>query len=360
MSVPPVLITIVAPTFGVILSNIMYMTPFTAVIAARRTKQIGDLNPIPFVATMISCTGWTIYGCMKRDYFIYFGNALGVVLGLFYTISLLPLVAKKADESKISTIHNVMEILIIASVFFWTTMAMIGSIVYGESVADRANANQFIGAIATSFSLIYYMSPLSTMGRIIKERDSSSIYYPLVVANLCNSFMWVVYGFLGTGDIMVYGPSGVGFLLSVFQMLLIIVFHKRHDKELAHVNHMTFSIHYFDRKSPAAVSLAKEALASAVTTKMNSAEAELVLKSETFKLANVDNAYVALENGEGESEASSFFSGSAGIKVNASEKGKAASLPVDTVTHSSVGNPLQSSSRLSSVNTISDAATPKI
>ena len=39
-----------------------------------------------------------MYGCMKRDYFIFWGNMPGLVLGLFYAVSVLPFLCKKVQN----------------------------------------------------------------------------------------------------------------------------------------------------------------------------------------------------------------------------------------------------------------------
>jgi solute carrier family 50 protein (sugar transporter) len=41
---------------------------------------------------------------------------------------------------------------------------------------------------------IYYIAPLTSLVQVLKERDSSSIYWPLSLANLANAMLWMVYG----------------------------------------------------------------------------------------------------------------------------------------------------------------------
>ena len=50
--------------------------------------------------------GWSMYGCMKRDYFIFWGNMPGLVLGLFYAISVLPFLCKKVQSRPKITINT--------------------------------------------------------------------------------------------------------------------------------------------------------------------------------------------------------------------------------------------------------------
>jgi hypothetical protein len=41
---------------------------------------------------------------------------------------------------------------------------------------------------------LYYIAPLTSLFKVLKERDSSSIYWPLSLANLANAMLWMVYG----------------------------------------------------------------------------------------------------------------------------------------------------------------------
>ena len=50
-----------------------------------------------FCFTIIVTTGWTIYACMKKDYFIFWANMPGLVLGLYYCLSILPFLSKKVN-----------------------------------------------------------------------------------------------------------------------------------------------------------------------------------------------------------------------------------------------------------------------
>lgn len=50
------------------------------------------------------------------------------------------------------------------------------------------------GSTAVALLCIYYVAPLSTLLQVLRERDSSSIYWPLSLMNLVNAVLWTVYG----------------------------------------------------------------------------------------------------------------------------------------------------------------------
>jgi solute carrier family 50 protein (sugar transporter) len=54
---------------------------------------------------------------------------------------------------------------------------------------------------------IYYMAPLSSLLQVLRERDSSSIYWPLSLTNLVNAALWFVYGMVRAGSTAADRPS---------------------------------------------------------------------------------------------------------------------------------------------------------
>lgn len=46
-----------------------------------------DLNPLPFTTLTANCVGWVAYSFVTDDALVYWPNALGFLLGMFYTFS---------------------------------------------------------------------------------------------------------------------------------------------------------------------------------------------------------------------------------------------------------------------------------
>ncbi len=47
---------------------------------------IQELNPLPMVAIWANCTAWLVYAYMKADYYVFFANEPGLLLGIYMTI----------------------------------------------------------------------------------------------------------------------------------------------------------------------------------------------------------------------------------------------------------------------------------
>eukprot|EP01038_Epipyxis_sp_PR26KG_P009753 gene9753-13120_t len=220
------------PALGVAICTGMWLSPWSAVMQCRNSRDMDSLNPLPFVATVFNCLGWTIYGCQKQDYFLFWANCPGVVLGMYYSIISLTILAKKTAEEEFSFQYLLVERLLLFAQFFWCLMAMISSTVFTKYIDPLAESEALIGTLSMIFSLGYYGAPLSTMAQVIQSRDSSSLYPPLILTNLINATLWTCYGFFGTGDLNLYVPNGIGGLLAISQLTLYFIYRKEGSKTI--------------------------------------------------------------------------------------------------------------------------------
>jgi hypothetical protein len=50
------------------------------------------------------------------------------------------------------------------------------------------------GSTAVGVLAIYYAAPLTTVAKVVAERDSSSLHWPLCSMNTVNGLLWFAYG----------------------------------------------------------------------------------------------------------------------------------------------------------------------
>eukprot|EP01025_Chloroclados_australasicus_P044895 TRINITY_DN4892_c0_g1_i6.p3 TRINITY_DN4892_c0_g1~~TRINITY_DN4892_c0_g1_i6.p3 ORF type:complete len:129 (-),score=5.04 TRINITY_DN4892_c0_g1_i6:201-587(-) len=93
---------LVAPSLGAILANIMFASPLSAVLHVRRTQQLGDLNPLPFPVITANCVGWLIYSVTTQNPFLFGGNILGTLLGIYYTLTTIVYATPKVRDLMIA------------------------------------------------------------------------------------------------------------------------------------------------------------------------------------------------------------------------------------------------------------------
>lgn len=201
----------IAPKLGTVIANVMFLTSVPPVLEARKNKALGDLNPIPFAVIVGNCAAWVAYGLLTSNPYILISNGPGVILGLFYTMTAVRL----ADEKTKGTVETLL--LIFMGVLLGS--GMVSSLV----LKDMAARTSLAGYIANAIVFLYYGSPLSTLGQVLKEKSSASLYAPLIGVNVLNGGFWTGYG-MAVKDMYVAIPNGVGVILGAIQLFFCAIF----------------------------------------------------------------------------------------------------------------------------------------
>lgn len=146
----------------------------SAVLEARNKQNLGDLNPIMFPAITMNCIGWTMYGVMRNDYYIYLANSPGIPLGLFFSISSLQLLTLNVakEDRKSRSVRTLIELILVLGVSFWLLLALISGLVVSS---HKVIADRIVGIASCIFAIAFYAAPLSTMVEVIKTRDASRL-----------------------------------------------------------------------------------------------------------------------------------------------------------------------------------------
>ena len=115
----------------------------------------------------------------------------------------------------------------LASDFFFPSFLLVVSrptagmsYVFSENMATPIQLN---GTVAMLVNILLYASPLSTIGLVIKTRNSASIFLPWTFAALGCSFTWFLYG-VATKQVPVIVPHSFGLVLNLLQLVLRLIF----------------------------------------------------------------------------------------------------------------------------------------
>lgn len=202
-----------APLMGGIISATMFIAPMPAVLKAQKNKQVGDLNLSPYPAQCGNCAAWLSYGALLNNYWIMAPNVIGLATGLFFTSTGYALGNASQKSTLMRSFVSYMGVIALA-----LACALQGVF----SIA----ANEVMGRMGISLLMIYYLSPLSTIAKVVKDKDSSSIDAALTVVGVFNGLFWGSYG-LAISDIYVYGPNLTGAVIAAFTTLIWFLFRKK-------------------------------------------------------------------------------------------------------------------------------------
>ena len=169
--------------------------------AARRSGSLGALNPLPFVAIFLNCCLWgcaggvarvtcseahvrsrSAYGCLKQDFFVFFSNSQGVALGVWFTLSCLPLLDAQVSASAAASSllrasphtptqgRRSLERAFLAVVCALVFIAFLA----GLALPDPQASTRLVAGCATFAAIAYYAAPLSTLWEVLKTRCAPS------------------------------------------------------------------------------------------------------------------------------------------------------------------------------------------
>lgn len=219
-----------------------------------------------------NCCGWIIYSYILQNFFIFFANAPGFVLSVYYSLSAVKLEYEDhyATEMRRSFVnflessrrssnvqhstevihqehdHNAwqkakdlgkivlqvtsqqtrapagQEKLVLGMVIIW--LSVISAICFADW--DTNTRQMVVGVIVNCNLLFFYGAPLSTILRVLKTRNSASIHIWTMVTNTLNGSFWTAYG-LAVYDPFIWVSNGLGALLGVIQFFLCILFPRR-------------------------------------------------------------------------------------------------------------------------------------
>jgi len=205
------IIETLVPQLGVLTSTTLYFSPAVVVWAAVRASHLGELNSVPLAFMSISTISWLAYGLAVRDPFIILGNIFGSIASIAYVIGILPLL----EGRRLRTIQAVLVAGAASSLCLWTSLVL--------SNVTVGTASSVLGIFASAIGFALCASPLSTIGKVLKTKNASSILAPLTLAQVINATLWGLYGF-AIKDKFVWGPNIVGFSLGVIPLVLKLLF----------------------------------------------------------------------------------------------------------------------------------------
>jgi len=170
-----------------------------------RMHTTGDISGFPFVATLVNCTLWLLYGYNANNSTIMIVNFIGATLQMLYALTYL-----RYTPDRSSYLHLIgSAVLFLASILFY----------FQYFVPDRETAVFRAGLAASVATVIMFGSPLASLRDVIQKRSTEALSLPLCFANFIVPIEWVLYGIL-INDKFVQVPNFLGAILGFIQVSL--------------------------------------------------------------------------------------------------------------------------------------------
>jgi solute carrier family 50 protein (sugar transporter) len=195
-------------------------SPYPTVRRIQREGRVGNLPLLPYTIMIINSLLYLAYGLLLREIRIWSGNAVGLLLGMYYFRSYRPFVPTERvlGVGKSSPLPGTLQQHVQA------IGVAVGFISMSILLASRESAAQFIGTVAMVVCVSLYASPLSVIRVVLETKNSRCIPLPFTVAMTINCFLWTVFGLWQANDANIYIPSGLGLIFSLAQVGLKLYF----------------------------------------------------------------------------------------------------------------------------------------
>jgi solute carrier family 50 protein (sugar transporter) len=185
-----------APKVGIFTSSALYFAPASAVLAAIRSNDLGDLNPVPLAIMSIVSVAWLAYGVSVKDPYVALSNIGGCIGSIGYVLAILPLLQN--DKPTLRMVQGLVLAGCAATLCLWTFLGLSG--------ASMTKIGSVLGMFASGLFIILSGSPLSSIKSVIATKNSGSILGSLTVAQVVNTSLWTAYG-LAIKNRFVWGPN---------------------------------------------------------------------------------------------------------------------------------------------------------
>ncbi|CAE8621590.1 unnamed protein product [Polarella glacialis] len=199
---------------------------------------------------------WCCYSFLLGDVWLFAAAAPAAMMWLFFCLSAVRLLAQEEGETLVvnggawdgvlfshsKTIdlkqlskryrHSCIQNLELG-VMAWTSSALVATfccspwnireLEHWETILDP-KARLFVMMVLCGLSsLRLYTGPVARLWAIVKLRDASTVFVPLVLTMLISTFIWCGYG-LVTDNLSLYAPNAVGVFVPILQLLLRGIF----------------------------------------------------------------------------------------------------------------------------------------
>lgn len=196
-----------------VVCSAVFLAPLPTVANIASTKSVGNLPLLPYSSMAVNAFIWTLYGILNADSKIWFPNAFGLTMGLYYCSQFKKFVPKNANSLPGTLSQHVRYGALLMT---FTLLAATG--------LDKSMASKIIGKLGVIVCMVLFASPLSALKDVIATKSASSIPLPFTLACMLNCFLWSVVGVFDMKDFNIYFPNILGLLSSIAQFALKLMY----------------------------------------------------------------------------------------------------------------------------------------
>ncbi|AQK69754.1 Bidirectional sugar transporter SWEET4 [Zea mays] len=199
---------------------VLFLSPVPTFIRIWKKGSVEQYSPIPYVATLLNCMMWVLYGLPlvhPHSMLVITINGTGMLIQLTY-VALFLVYSAGAARRKVS-------LLLAAEVAF---VGAVAALVLALAHTHERRS-MVVGILCVLFGTGMYAAPLSVMKMVIQTKSVEYMPLFLSLASLVNGICWTAYALIRF-DLYITIPNGLGVLFALAQLLLYAIYYKNTQK----------------------------------------------------------------------------------------------------------------------------------
>ncbi|XP_059441232.1 bidirectional sugar transporter SWEET4-like [Corylus avellana] len=208
---------------GNIISLFLFLSPLPTFVQIWKKKSVENYSPAPYLATLINCLVWTLYGLPMvhpHSFLVVTINGSGTAIELVYII----LFFIYSDRKKRL---RVLLGLLLELIFICVLTTLVLTIAHSHK-----ERSLIVGIICILFNVMMYASPLVVMKLVITTKSVEYMPFFLSLGCFANGLAWSTYALIEF-DPFIIVPNGVGTMFSLAQLILYATFYKSTKRQIA-------------------------------------------------------------------------------------------------------------------------------
>ena len=190
-----------------VLSILTYVSPVGSVIEILRSRDATHFPIQIVIAQLLQNIAGASYGILIANEPFLISSAVGLVFQTIWIICWFSIIRRNTQSRVYRNFHP-----------FLATVAMTALIVLSV-FALTVLGRDFVGTLSCALTLLLCISPLAKLGLVVRSMNSASIPIAMSIVMLVTNVAWGIYGLM-LEDVYVFLPSLLGFLITVFQILV--------------------------------------------------------------------------------------------------------------------------------------------
>lgn len=203
--------------YGIVLyttSMIMWIAPIKSMYNLYHNKNEWEVPYNFYLVSLTNCLFWVIYGLQEEIWPLWSVNIPGMISFMGCIGFFMQYVQMRKFELVALILLMPVKLFIVAYVCYYYV------------------PSYYTGIIALFFNIIMYFMPIEQIYYVIKAKNNVYIELWLAIALFINTLAWSIFGILLSDNWDIIIPNGVGFIISIIQLVVWCKYRvsKKYDK----------------------------------------------------------------------------------------------------------------------------------